>query len=73
MLSDFGVKRSGEPSLDHTNIRDEIAKAIRLCDEVSLARAVDKARSLGEDLKWRHELDEAETLLYEMTLSDYHH
>jgi len=73
LLSDFGVKRSGESSFDHTNIREEIAQAIRQCDEVSLAKAVDKARSLGEDLKWRHELDEAETLLYEMTLSDFHH
>ena len=67
------MKRSGETSLDHSNLREEIAKAIRLCDEVSLGRAVDRARSLGSEFKWQHELDQAEALLYELTLSDQHH
>jgi hypothetical protein len=43
---------------------------MRLCDEVSLGRAVDEARGLGDNFRWQDELNHAEVVLYEMTCSE---
>lgn len=35
-------------------------------DEVALNEAVDRARNLGQDYKYKNELEKAEDLLYEL-------
>ncbi len=56
-------------SLDHTDLREKIADAVKNLDEVKLSANIDKARCLGNSFKWKDELDQAEILLYEITCS----
>ena len=53
-------------SLDHSDLRRDIKKALEEQDEVALAWKVDEARDLGHEYPYRGELDRAETSLYEM-------
>lgn len=53
-------------SLDHSDVRLDIRKAMKECDEVFLSTAIDVARAIGFDYPYRQELDEAETFLYEL-------
>ena len=53
-------------SLDHSDLRFDIKQAIRDHDEVALSSAIDVARELGFDYEYQHELNKAESILYEM-------
>lgn len=53
-------------SLDHSDLRQEIRKAMEAHDEVALSEAVDRARDLRQDYPHQDELDEAEDRLYEL-------
>ena len=82
MLDDFGfVKGQGKKedaslaglgeaaytnSLDHSDLRQTIRKAMKDQDEVALNEAVDRARDLQAAYPWTNELNEAEDLLYEL-------
>ena len=82
MLDDFGfVKGQGKKedaslaglgeaeyanSLDHSDLRQTIRKAMKDQDEVALNEAVDRARDLRAAYPWKNELNKAEDLLYEL-------
>ena len=53
-------------SLDHSDLRFKIHKAMEDQDEVALNEFVDRARDLRGDYPWKKELDKAEDLLYEL-------
>ena len=53
-------------SLDHSDVRMEIEKAIIENDEVSLSAAIDVARELGHEYPYAEELSKAEDCLFEM-------
>jgi len=47
-----------------------LLEAIKECDEVVLSERVDQARCLGSEFRWQDELDNAESVLYEIACSD---
>ena len=53
-------------SLDHSDLRQKVRKAMEDQDEVALNEVVDRARDLGRDYPYTNELDKAEDLLYEL-------
>ena len=53
-------------SLDHSDLRETIRKAMGDKDEIALNEAVDRARDLGPDYTYADELNKAEDLLYEL-------
>jgi hypothetical protein len=54
-------------SLDHSDLRQIMKKAIAECDEPTLGLAIDQAKDLGRDFEWTGELEAAETAFYDMT------
>lgn len=53
-------------SLDHSDLRQEIKKAIKSVDECALSSAIDVARELGSEYPFKKELDAAEGVLFDM-------
>ena len=53
-------------SLDHSDLRLELKKALNEYDEVALAGAIDVAREFGEEYPFQEELEQAEAMLYDM-------
>lgn len=53
-------------SLDHSDLRLEMMKALKDYDEVALAGAIDVARELGAEYPFQEELEKAEAALFDM-------
>ena len=53
-------------SLDHSDLRLEIQKAMESFDEVALSSAIDVAREIGYDYPYVRELEKAEAFLFDM-------
>ena len=56
--------------MNHSDLRRKLAEAIENCDEVALAKAIEKARDLGRDFEWQEELGEAESHLFMLACGD---
>ena len=53
-------------SLDHSDLRLDIKKALEDYDEVGLSAAIDVARELGNEYPYKAELERAESTLMDM-------
>lgn len=70
LLEDFGFSTknaSGFTSVDHSEIRARLLKAINGYDEELLSEAIDDARMLGRDYPWPQDIEKAEHQLFELT------
>lgn len=57
-------------SLDHSDLRNEIQKAIMDYDECALSSMIDVARELGSEYPFKKELEAAEGVLFDMLQVD---
>jgi hypothetical protein len=70
LLEDFGFSNkhaSGLTSLDQSEVRARLLKAINGYDEELLSQAIDDARMLGKDCQWPKDIEKAEHQLFELT------